>query len=132
MSIHATSSFELKGWDEQPYDERDGSPKLARAHVTKAFHGDIEGESTLEYLLLYRDDGTASFVGLERVVGRLGERSGSFVLEHHGAFEDTVAKATVSVVPGSGTGELRGLRGDGRFAADKAGHYSTTLDYDFD
>jgi hypothetical protein len=37
--------------------------------VTKSFSGDIEGEGTLEYLMAYREDGSASFVGLERVEG---------------------------------------------------------------
>src|SRR5262249_60895969 len=64
MSTHATGTFEGKSWNEQPYDEPEGRPKLARASVSNAFHGDVEGESTLEYLMLYRDGGSASFVGL--------------------------------------------------------------------
>ena len=35
----------------------------------------------------YGDDGTAAFVGLERVVGKVGDRSGSFVLQHTGTFD---------------------------------------------
>jgi hypothetical protein len=61
--------------------------------------------------MVYPGDGSAKFVGLERVVGRLGDRWGSFVLEHSGTFEGGVAEASWSVVPGSGTGEPRGLRG---------------------
>jgi len=132
MSTHATATFEVKSWDEKPYDEMDGGPKLTRASITKSFTGDIEGEGTLEYLMIYRDDGSASFVGLERIVGRVGDRSGSFVLQHSGTFEGGVAKATLSVVPGSGTGDLRGLRGEGRFAAAHADSYPITLDYDFE
>lgn len=87
MSIHATATFEVKAWEEKPYDEIDEGPKLTRASVTKSFSGDIEGEGTVEYLMIHRDDGSASFVGLERVVGRVGDRSGSFVLQHTGTFE---------------------------------------------
>ncbi len=104
MSTHATATFEVKSWDEQPYQEFEGGTKLTRASVTTSYHGDIEGEGTLEYLMFYGEDGSASFVGLERVVGRVGNRSGSFVLRHSGAYEGGTAKATYVVVPGSGTG----------------------------
>ncbi len=132
MSTHATATFEVKTWDEKPYSEIDEGPKLTRARVTKSFHGDIEGEGTLEYLMIYRNDGSVSFVGLERVVGRVGDRSGSFVLQHSGIFEGGTAKATWFVVPGSGTGDLRGLRGEGGFASAHAQSYPITLDYDFE
>jgi hypothetical protein len=132
VSTHAKGRFEVKTWDENPYDETDGGLKLTRASVTKSFRGGIEGEGTLEYLMVYPGGGYAKFVGLERVVGRLGDRWGSFVLEHSGTFEGGVAEASWSVVPGSGTGELRGLRGEGRFASADAQRYPITLDYDLE
>jgi Protein of unknown function (DUF3224) len=132
MSTHAIATFEMKSWDEKPYNETEGLPKLTRASVAKSFKGDIEGEGTLEYLMMYRTDGSASFIGLERLVGRLGGRAGSFVLQHSGTFEGGVAKATYFVVPGSGTGELHGLRGEGSFASGHAQQYPITLDYDFE
>ena len=132
MSTHARATFKVKSWDEKPYDEMTGGPKLTRASITKSFQGDIEGEGTLEYLMIHRDDGTANFVGLERIVGRVGDRSGSFVLQHSGTFESSMAEATWFVVPGSGTGDLRGLRGEGGFASGHADSYPITLDYDFE
>ncbi len=132
MSTQATATFQVKSWDEKPYNEIDDGPKLTRVSVTKSFSGDIEGEGTLEYLMIHRDDGSASFVGLERVVGRVGDRSGSFVLQHLGTYEEGTAKATFSVVPGSGTGDLRGLRGEGSFASAHTDQYPITLDYDFE
>ena len=132
MRTQATATFEVKSWDEKPYNEIDVGPKLARASVTKSYEGDIQGEGTLEYLMMYRDSTSASFVGLERVIGRIGGRSGSFVLQHSGTFEGGMAKVTLSVVPGSGAGELRGLRGEGGFAAGHQKQYPMTLDYDFE
>jgi hypothetical protein len=130
MSTHATGRFEIKGWDEQAINEIDGAPKLTRASVTTAYRGDIQGESTLEYLMFYGDN-TATFIGLERVIGRLGDRSGAFVLRHDGAYVDNVARGTVTVVPGSGTSDLRGLRGEGAFRAGHEELGTVTLDYDF-
>src|ERR1043166_1727214 len=107
MQKRANARFTIQKWDEKPVGEGADLPKLSRATVTKTFTGDIDGEGLVEYLMLYRSDGSATFVGLERVVGRLGDKAGSFVLQRTGIFEDGQAKESYSVIPGSGTGELR-------------------------
>jgi len=132
MDNQAQATFKIKGWEEHPFDEMEEGPKLTRAKVTKSYNGDIEGEGSVEYLMMHRPDTTASFVGLERVVGSLGGRSGSFVLRHIGTFEDGQATETISVVPGSGTGELSGLRGHGEFSAGHQQAYPITLYYHFE
>jgi len=126
----ANARFTIKTWDEKPYSEGPGLPKLTRASVAKSFTGDIEGEGQVEYLMMYRSDGSATFVGLERVVGRIGGRTGSFVLQRTGAFEAGQAKESYSVVPGSATGELAGLRGDGSTALGHGTEYPFTLNYE--
>ncbi len=133
MSTHATGTFEGKSWDEKPYAESDGGRKLVRASVTNVYHGDIEGEGTLEYLMFYPESGGVPFIGMELIVGRIGDRSGSLVLQHDGVYENGTAKATWSVVPGSGTGDLRGLRGQGGFVGEHGQPSAKfTLDYDFE
>jgi hypothetical protein len=130
MKAHGT--FEVKTWDEKPFTEMDGMPKLTSAAVIKSYEGDITGEGKLQYLMMYRADGSAIFVGLERVVGSLGGRPGSFVFQHTGTFEGGVATVTLVVVPGSGIGDLQGLRGEGGFAVGHKGPYSMTLEYEFE
>src|SRR5438046_2826991 len=132
MRNHAAATFTLKSWNEAPYNEMQRAPKLTRASVTKAYQGDITGEGKVEYLMMYRDDGSANFTGLERVVGTVGGRSGSFVLQHNGTFERGVATVTLSVVPGSGTEALRGVKGDGQFAVGHDEPYHITFDYSFE
>ena len=127
----ANARFAIKGWDEKPYSEESGLPKLTRASVIKTYQGDIAGEAQVEYLMLYRPDGSATFVGLERVVGRLGGKTGSFVLQREGVFEDGLAKESYTVVPGSATGELAGLRGEGRSAVGHGVEHPFALEYDF-
>jgi hypothetical protein len=130
MTTPATGRFEMKSWDESPYQEREGGRKLTRASVSNAFSGDIEGESTLEYLMAYSDEETAFFVGMEEVVGRVGERTGSFVLQQTGTYKDGTVNAAWFVVPGSGTGELAGLTGEGGFVW--AGHEEKSTAYKLD
>jgi Protein of unknown function (DUF3224) len=130
MTRSANARFAITSWVEKPYDEGEGLPKLSRASVTKTFTGDLVGEGHVEYLMAYRADGTATFVGLERVVGSLEGKNGTFVLQRTGAFDDGVAKESYFVVPGSGTGELRGLRGEGKTAVGHGMEHPMTLSYD--
>lgn len=130
MKSIANARFTIKSWDEKPYSEGPDLPKLTRAAVTKTFRGDIAGEGHLEYLMMYRADGSATFVGLERVVGHVAGKTGSFVLQRTGTFENGVAKESYVVVPGSGTGELRGLRGEGTSAVGHGTDHPLTLDYE--
>jgi hypothetical protein len=53
--------------------------RLAEADAgqcAKVYTDDIVAEATVEYLMMYRSDGTAAFVGLERIVGLLAGRAG--------------------------------------------------------
>ena len=130
MKQIANSRFAIKSWDEKPYGEGQDLPKLTRAGVAKTYEGDITGEGHVEYLMMYRSDGSATFVGLERIVGRLAGKAGSFVLQRTGVFEDGQAKESYSVVPGSATGELRGLQGTGRSAVGHGMEHPFTLEYE--
>jgi Protein of unknown function (DUF3224) len=133
MAERLTGIFKIEGWDESAYSEEQDGRKLTQASVKQSFSGDIEGEGSVEWLMCYRPDKTADFVGLQRIDGRLGVRSGSFVLlQTDGSFDGTEAKGQLSVVPGSGTGDLRGLRGRGEFRAPQGSEASMTLDCDFE
>jgi hypothetical protein len=132
MKNIANCRFNITGWDEKPYDEGPDLPKLTRAVVTKTFTGDIVGEGQVEYLMMYGSDGSASFVGLERVTARIGDKTGTFVLQRIGVFESGQAKESYSVIPGSATGELRGLRGEGSSAVGHGMEHPFTLSYDLD
>ena len=125
----ANARFAITSWEEKPYSEVEGLPKLTRASVAKHYTGDIAGEGTVEYLMMYRGDGSATFVGLERVTGRLDGRAGSFVLERTGVFEGGQAKESYVVVPGSATGDLRGLAGQGRSSVGHGMEHPFALDY---
>jgi hypothetical protein len=130
MRKSANARFAITNWDEKPYSEGQDLPKLTRASVTKNYTGEISAEGHVEYLMMYRSDGSAAFVGIERVVGQLADKSGSFVLQRTGVFEGGVAKETYSVIPGSATGELQGLRGEGSSAVGHGTEYPFALDYE--
>ncbi len=55
--------------------------------------------------------GAAGYVAIEVVTGALAGKHGSFALQHSATMDASGSNMTVLVVPGSGTGELKGLAG---------------------
>ncbi|MDB5430282.1 MAG: hypothetical protein JWP35_1398 [Caulobacter sp.] len=101
-----------------------------RMSLDKAFHGDLEATSKGEMLAAQGQvKGSAGYVALEQVTGRLGGRQGSFFLMHTGVMDRGQPSLTVQVVPDSGTGALTGL--SGRMTIDIAdGKHSYGFDYE--
>jgi hypothetical protein len=130
MRRSANARFAVKSWDEKPYLKGQGQPKLTRASVVKTYTGDIDGEGHAEYLMMYRSDGSATFVGLEQIVGRIGDKTGSFVLQRTGVFESGQAKESYSVISGSATRDLQGLLADGKSAVGHGMEHPFTLSYE--
>ncbi len=132
--MNATGTFEIEHWDESPYadgEHEGGRAKLTRASVQQAFHGDLEGTGRSEGLMAYPVDGVPHFTSIVAITGRLSGRSGSFVVRGSGTYEDGTATETWTVVPGSGTDDLKGLRGTGGYTAthdDIAYHLTYDLD----
>ena len=114
------------------YETPADGPSLVRIHVEEAFAGDIEGAGVVEFLQAAQADGSASFVGIERVIGAVAGRSGSFLLQDSGTVTGNVVAGDWFVVPGSGTGELAGLRGEGGFRANLGENAEVHLDYWFE
>jgi CO dehydrogenase/acetyl-CoA synthase gamma subunit (corrinoid Fe-S protein) len=129
---NATGRIDVQTYEPQPYEEVDEGPNLVEIRVSETFSGDIEGDGVARFLQAVHKDGTASFVGIERVTGTIQGRTGSFLLQDAGALEENEVKGDWFVIPGSGTGELSGLRGEGGFTAALGQHASISLDYWFE
>jgi Protein of unknown function (DUF3224) len=129
-TARARCTFSVQSWDEQTFSDVDGQLKLTHTSTMKTFHGDLEGEGALQYLMFYGPHDQTRVIGLERVQGELAGKAGSFVLEHIGGDDGSEARGTVTVLPGSGTGQLNGLRGSGEAVATRTGEYTMTLDYE--
>ena len=111
MTTYTSGAGAIESWDENPYLEIDDHRKLTQASIRLKYNGDWEGESTSETLMCYAADDATSYVGLEHFVGRIGERSGSFVIQSTGTYDGIQARSEGDVVPGSGTGDFAGIRG---------------------
>lgn len=128
---HAEANVTVRSSKAKPY-EQTASPVLMEIEISETFAGDLDGESTVRSLEVQRHDKSASMVSLQRFVGKLGGRQGTFVLQGSEYIENGRITAKWFVVPGSGTGELLGLRGEGGFEGDFGKGSRGTLDYWFE
>jgi hypothetical protein len=127
----AKAKITVQSSEVRHYDQT-ASPTLMEIRLSETFTGDIDGESPVRALQVLRDDHSASLVSVQRFRGKLGGRQGTFVLQGQEIVENGKIKATWFVVPGSGTGDLSGLRGEGGFEGDFGKGSDGTLDYWFE
>ncbi len=133
--MRCKASYKIAGWDEKTFSEPDASGpghagKLTKASVKKTYSGDLEGEGVLEYLMSYKGDGSAEYVGYERVTGKLKGAPGTLVFRHTGTYaNDRMAQATV-ILEGSGTGEWIGISGKMELVAGHDKDYPFLLEYE--
>lgn len=133
MTTHLETRLKIDSWDEQPYRELEDGRKFTRAVVALSVaEDDIEASATWDALLYYAADGTSTYVGLMHVAGRLGDRSGSFVMEGTGRYDGTSARGESRVAVA--TGDLAGLRGTARSVSTHEDYpfMPLTLDYDLE
>ncbi|MFI9510751.1 DUF3224 domain-containing protein [Nocardia sp. NPDC052566] len=131
-TTHVEAAITVHKYEPAVYEEPAEGPVLSRIHLEESFSGGIEGDGIVEFLQAADADGSASFVGIERVTGAVDGKSGSFLLQDNGTVADNIVSGEWFVVPGSGTGELTGLRGSGGFRADLGAGAQVWLDYWFD
>lgn len=114
MPAIAQGSFTV---EMKPLEEPDVAQgvTLGRMSLDKQLEGDLvaTGKGTM-LSALTPTPGSAGYVAVERVSGVLHGRRGSFVLQHSGTMEQGAQRLSITVVPGSGTGELAGISGDFR------------------
>jgi Protein of unknown function (DUF3224) len=109
---HASGTFEVRITPQKPDSEVAQAANLARMTIDKVFHGDLEANSKGEMIASQAEaKGSGGYVALERVTGTLNGRKGSFVLQHSGTMTRGIPSLSVTVVPDSGTAELKGLAG---------------------
>jgi hypothetical protein len=97
--------------------------------IDKEIHGDLEGTSKGQMLTAGTAvNGSGVYVAIEKVSGTLHGRKGTFLLHHTGVMGRGAPRLTITVVPDSGTGELKGIAGKMTIEI-VDGKHSYTLEY---
>lgn len=131
-TTRANATTAVRIYEQVAYGAPAEGPALSRIHLGELFSGDIEACGTTEFLQSTHADGSASFVGIGRIDGRLGGRRGTFLLQSIGTVSGNMVSAKWFVITGSGTGELAGLRGTGGVRANLGEGGTAHLNYCFE
>lgn len=111
MGRKATGPFEVK-LTPQLLADAEADSTLGRMSIEKQFHGDLEATSRGEMLsAMTAVKGSAGYVAIERVTGKLVGRQGSFALQHNATMQRGTPQLSIIVVPDSGTEELTEISG---------------------
>ncbi len=118
-----SGSFEVK-LTPQPLADTESGKLLGRMSLVKEFSGGLQATSRGEMLTaLTGVEGSAGYVSIERVTGTLSGKKGSFVLQHYGVTKRGEQQLQITVVPDSGTEELKGLEGKMDIKMEEAKHF---------
>ena len=110
LTKHAKGTFEVKVAPQA--DDKVGDPTVGRMSLDKVFSGDLEGVGRGQMLGVRTEiEGSAGYVAMERIAGKLHGREGTFALQHSGSMTRGVMQLNITVVPDSGTGQLAGIAG---------------------
>ncbi|MEQ1516620.1 MAG: DUF3224 domain-containing protein [Usitatibacteraceae bacterium] len=111
MPFVAAGSFDVKMIPQQA-DPAAAGETIGRMLLDKKFHGALDASSKGQMLAVRSSvKGSAGYVAMEFVVGKLDGRAGTFALQHSGTMNRGESQLTLNVVPDSGTEELTGLSG---------------------
>jgi hypothetical protein len=130
MTEHVKTSMDVTSWDEKTIIES-GATKITRTTMGQSCSGDLKGNSSSELVMYYQDGGTATIVGFLTIDGSIGDRAGTLVLQSIGGFDGSEATADLTVVQGSGTGNLAGVTGNGSSVAPSGPTAFVELDLEF-
>lgn len=119
----AKGTFEVTATP-QPPENNIGDPSIGRLSLDKVFSGSLAGNSKGQMLGAQTEtEGSAGYVALERFNGTLDGKKGGFALQHFGTMQGGKFELNVSVVPDSGTGELKGISGTMKIIIEGAKHF---------
>ena len=125
MTREATGTFEVK-LTPQPLEHGEGDTTVGTMVIDKTLSGDLEGTSWgLMVSAVTQVKGSAGYVAMERITGKLHGREGSFVLQHSATMSGGGQSQDITVVPDSATGALKGLSGTFLIHIDKGAHAYT-------
>ena len=124
------SPFEVGGWEPEPLELGDaGTVAFGRVRLHKTFSGPLTGTSVVAMTSAAVGEAPVGYSAIELVTGTLEGRCGTFVLQHTGVVDDGAPPPSGVVLPGTGTGELAGLRATMSIEHDESGAV-LTLDYE--
>ncbi|HTZ84030.1 MAG TPA: DUF3224 domain-containing protein [Candidatus Acidoferrales bacterium] len=111
-------------------EDKSDDSNLARFTLDKRYHGELQGTGKGQMLTAGTAvKGSGAYVAIEKFSGTLNGHAGSFVLQHSGTMTQNTPQLTITIVPDSGTDELKGIKGKMMITIAPDGKHSYDLEY---
>ena len=121
VKTQANGTFDVKL---TPQDDKSDDKSMGRMTIDKQWHGDLEGTSKGQ--MLTGGDatkGSAGYVAIEKFTGSLKGHKGTFILQHTATMTKGTGDLIITVVPDSGTEELKGITGQLTIKIESGKHF---------
>lgn len=115
--MSATGDFEV---DLKP--QADAEAPVGRMILNKAYRGEMTGSGTGQMISKRTENGSAAYYAIEEFAGSVDGRSGAFTLVHQGTMNKDAQSLEITVLEGSGSGELETITGSMLITQDATGH----------
>jgi hypothetical protein len=115
--MSANGTFEV---DLTPQQD-DGYP-AGRMLIKKTYQGDMNGSGIGQMISKRTENGVAVYYAVEEFSGSVKGKSGGFTLDHKGHMSKESQSLEVTILEGSGSGELQNISGSMLIVQDASGH----------
>lgn len=102
--------------------QEDGEHAAGRMLINKTYSGDMAGKGTGQMISKRVDGGPAAYFAVEEFTGTLDGRTGSFTLLHRGYMDADSQSLDITILKGSGSGQLQGISGSMQITQEDGGH----------
>jgi hypothetical protein len=83
-----------------------------RMKFDKSFEGSLSAKSIVSMMgIMDRSTGSGAYVAIEKIEGELENKKGSFCMAHSSSMNQGVPQQSITVIPGTGTDELKNISG---------------------
>ena len=122
--MSANGTFEV---DLTPQED-EGSP-AGRMLIKKTYQGDMKGSGTGQMISKRTQNGAAVYYAIEEFSGSVKGKTGGFTLVHSGHMSKDSQSLEITILEGSGSGELQDITGSMLIVQDANGHrYELTFE----
>lgn len=120
----STSIFTVSHWEEAFNQGETMAHAKASYHIT----GDFEGDIAVDYSIFYLDyckeevhQSSSMFSGFLLFTGSYKGKTGTLAFKDDGSFVNGIYQNSLSIIKGTGTGELSGMTGSGSYSPTEKG-----------
>lgn len=99
-------------FDVQLEPQSDQHAPAGRMLILKEYSGGMMGKGTGQMISKRTDGGASVYSAIEEFEGEVDGKRGSFTLFHNGYLSNDRQSLEVTIVAGSGSGELDGIQGE--------------------